>query len=133
MKKKKIVAVIATVLTVLFIDMVGNVVVSNVAFNWWQRTSIFAIGIAILFLWLNTYVENLKKGGEKMTKEIIEICPNPSCGKGKIFRNPTDGLDRVVVCPVCRILLKVPADKKKKITIFTVTTDGEEEPVFRKK
>ena len=63
-----------------------------------------------------------------MKQEIIEVCPNPSCGKGKIFRNPTDGLDRAVVCPVCHVLLKVPADKKKKITMYIY----EEEPIFRK-
>ena len=48
MKKKGIVAIIATVSFIL----VGDVVVSNVALNWRQWTIIFAIGIAIFALYL---------------------------------------------------------------------------------
>jgi len=54
MNKKKIVAVMATVLSVI----VGIVViVSVVALSWWQWTIVFAVGLAVVFLWLHLTAE----------------------------------------------------------------------------
>ena len=62
------------------------------------------------------------------------ICPNPSCGKETIVRYKRDDRDRDDICSACGVMVRVPADFAKPVTMFTVQVgDGPKKPIIDKR
>ena len=64
-----------------------------------------------------------------MNDQRVDACPN--CGKSTILRQKGDNFDHSENCEACGVLIKVPANYDKAVSMCTVQVgDGPKEPSF---